>query len=92
MERKQSDQIETPKLNMSRALGDFWSRNPKTGQYAVSPVPDVLAVQLHNDDRFIIFVSDGVTSVLQPKDLVEIINNYNEKKRDRLVGFLNYRM
>ncbi|KAI1715270.1 protein phosphatase 2C domain-containing protein [Ditylenchus destructor] len=61
------------KLNMSRALGDFWSRNPTTGEYAVSPEPDVDVVQLYSHDKFIVLVSDGVTAVLEPKGFVELL-------------------
>ncbi|KAI1700850.1 protein phosphatase 2C domain-containing protein [Ditylenchus destructor] len=64
---------DVPKLNMSRALGDFWSKDPTTGEYAVSPEPDVDVVQLYSHDKFIVLVSDGVTAVLEPKGFVELL-------------------
>lgn len=47
-------------LNMSRALGDLWSFNPVTGQYLVSPEPDVVFRELSPQVSEIPFSQWGV--------------------------------
>ena len=56
-----------PFLNMARSLGDFWSFNAETGDYIVSPEPDV-AVHDLTDDHFLILASDGIWDMLSPQD------------------------
>ena len=48
-------------LNMSRSLGDFWSYNPLSGKYVVSPDPEVSVYKLNmTTDRCIILATDGL--------------------------------
>ena len=56
--------VDLPFLNMSRALGDCWSRHPLTGIRLVSPEPDITRHTLARTDRFLLLYSDGVSGVL----------------------------
>jgi len=66
--------VQFPFLAMSRALGDYWSFEESTQQYAVSPEPDV---SVHSVDkkslRCIILATDGVFDVLSPQNAVNLV-------------------
>lgn len=66
-----------PFLSVSRSLGDFWSFNPKTKQFVVSPKPDVYVHPLNPDEqKFIVIATDGLWNVMSPKEVVEFIWDY----------------
>ena len=54
------DDRRVPFLNITRALGDFWSFVPETGEYSVSPEPSVHIRKLDKDDKYLVLASDGV--------------------------------
>ena len=60
-------------LNMSRALGDCWSRNPETEEFVVSSTPDVRMHSVSLSDDFAVLCSDGVSFVLTDQDIVEFV-------------------
>ena len=72
-----------PFLSVSRSLGDFWSFNPRTGHFVVSPKPDVY---VHNLDpkqqKFIVIASDGLWNVMTPKEVVEFIWDYEHNDQN----------
>lgn len=65
--------VDLPFLNMSRALGDCWSRHPLTGIRLVSPEPDVTRHTLAVRDRFLALYSDGVSGVLTDDDACRFV-------------------
>ena len=66
-----------PFLSVSRSLGDFWSFNPRTKQFVVSPKPDVHVHPLNPDEqKFIVIATDGLWNVMSPKEVVEFIWDY----------------
>ena len=69
-----------PFLNLSRSLGDFWSYNPRTGQYAVSPSPDVFVHLMDPSvQSFVVLASDGLWNVMTPSDVVTFIHDFEQK-------------
>uniref|UniRef100_A0AC35TGY1 PPM-type phosphatase domain-containing protein n=1 Tax=Rhabditophanes sp. KR3021 TaxID=114890 RepID=A0AC35TGY1_9BILA len=71
-----------PFLAIARSLGDFWSYNPITHQYVVSPEPDVFRLPISALHRGFILCSDGVTNVINERklsDLVEAFSYQNKK-------------
>ena len=67
---------EIPFLNMSRSLGDFWSYNPLSGKFIVSPNPDVYVYTLNmTHDRCIILASDGLWNKVAPQSAVQIVKS-----------------
>ena len=72
-----------PFLSVSRALGDFWSYCPRSGKFAVSPVPDVNVHPLNPlVMKFVVVASDGLWNVMSPKEVVEFIWDYEHEKDD----------
>ena len=72
-----------PFLNISRSLGDFWSYCPRSGEFVVSPRPDVYVHSLNAKvQKFIVIVSDGLWNVMSPKQVVEFIWDYEHAHED----------
>ncbi|CAL8147045.1 unnamed protein product [Orchesella dallaii] len=72
-----------PILNLARSLGDFWSFNPVTWKYVVSPVPDIQVVVLDPDvHRCIILASDGLWNAVSPRKAVEVVYSTVVTKKD----------
>ena len=72
---KQTDSI--PFLSVSRSLGDFWSYNPRTQKFTVSPCPDVSVEPLNlNEQKFVVIASDGLWNVMTPNEVVSFIWDY----------------
>ena len=72
---KHTDSI--PFLSVSRSLGDFWSYNPRTQKYTVSPSPDVTIVPLNlSEQKFVVIASDGLWNVMTPNEVVSFIWDY----------------
>ena len=66
-----------PFLSVSRSLGDFWSLNPRTNQFVVSPTPDVNVYPLDpTNQKFVVVASDGLWNVMSPTDVVRLIWDY----------------
>ncbi len=71
-----------PFLSVSRSLGDFWSFNPRTNHFTVSPKPDVYVHPLNPKvQRFIVIASDGLWNVMSPDEVVQFVWDY-EHNRD----------
>lgn len=71
-----------PYLSISRSLGDFWSYNPHTKSFIVSPKPDVSVHPLNpKEQQFIVIASDGLWDVMSPDKVVQYIWDY-EKNDD----------
>ena len=70
-----------PFLSVSRSLGDFWSYNPRTNHFTVSPKPDVAVHPLDpRTQRFIVIASDGLWDVMSPDEVVKFIWDYENDK------------
>ena len=66
-----------PFLSVSRSLGDFWSFNPRTDRFTVSPKPDVHVYPLNpKEQKFIVIASDGLWNVMSPDEVVHFIWDY----------------
>ena len=66
-----------PFLSVARSLGDFWSFNPRTKQFTVSPHPDVHVHQLDlSSQKFIVLATDGLWNVMTPTEVVRFIWDY----------------
>ncbi len=69
-----------PVLSVSRSLGDFWSFNPITKCFTVSPKPDVHVHPLNlKEQRFIVIASDGLWKVMSPDEVVKFIWDYDKE-------------
>ncbi|CAL8147033.1 unnamed protein product [Orchesella dallaii] len=83
---------QVPFLNMARSLGDFWSYNPDKEEYAVSPVPDTMAITLDPDvHRCLILGSDGLWNVMAVQNAVNVVyssemNNSRRRKAAEMLG------
>ena len=74
-----------PFLGVSRSLGDFWSYCPRSGEFVVSPKPDVHVHTLNPKvQKFIIIASDGLWNVMSPKEVVEFIWDYEHEQEEKL--------
>lgn len=77
----QIDQI--PFLSVSRSLGDFWSYNPVTSKFTVSPQPDVSVLPLDpTEQKFVVIATDGLWNVMSPTEVVEFIWDYEHDSQD----------
>ncbi|KAM3723982.1 Protein phosphatase 1D [Dirofilaria immitis] len=70
-------------LAVARALGDLWSYNRETKQFIVSPEPDVAAYDLSDNNLCLVLGSDGLTNVLKPQQIVDIVIHYEKFSRDK---------
>ncbi|KPP69835.1 protein phosphatase 1D-like [Scleropages formosus] len=71
------DQI--PFLAVARALGDLWSYDFYSGQFVVSPEPDVRVMALDpQQHRYIILGSDGLWNVVPAQDAVTLCQDHDE--------------
>ena len=74
-----------PFLSVSRSLGDFWSYCPRSGEFVVSPKPDVHVHSLNPKvQKFFIIASDGLWNVMSPKEVVEFIWDYEHEQDEML--------
>lgn len=65
---------EIPFLAIARSLGDLWSYNSSTGQFVVSPDPDVMVYTFDSvKHKCLIFGTDGLWNVISPRGAVEIV-------------------
>ena len=72
-----------PFLSVSRSLGDFWSFNPRTNHFTVSPKPDVYVHPLNpKEQRFIVIASDGLWNVMTPEEVVRYIWDYEHDEEE----------
>lgn len=72
-----------PFLSVSRSLGDFWSFNPRTNSFTVSPKPDVCVHPLNpKEQRFIVIASDGLWNVMSPDEVVRFIWDYEHNQEN----------
>lgn len=62
-----------PFLAIARSLGDFWSLNPHTGQYVVSPEPDVSCRPISPNDKCILLATDGLWNVMNTSKAVRLL-------------------
>lgn len=62
-----------PFLAVARSLGDLWSYCEATKEFIVSPNPDVAVRDLTVDDFCMVLASDGLTNVLQPQQVIMIV-------------------
>lgn len=70
---------EVPFLAIARSLGDLWSYNSQTGQFVVSPDPDVKVYNLvPGKHKCLIFGTDGLWNVMSGQTAVQIVNNLSE--------------
>lgn len=80
--RRSTELDKIPFLAVARSLGDLWSWNAKTSSYVVSPDPDVEVHDLNKSgSRFIILASDGVTNMIRSHDAVNMVSEFEERKR-----------
>lgn len=66
---------EIPFLAIGRSLGDLWSYNSSTGQFVVSPEPDVAVYDIQpNTHKCLIFGTDGLWNVVSPEVAVNLVH------------------
>ncbi|KAI6188699.1 Protein phosphatase 1D [Aphelenchoides besseyi] len=67
-------------LATSRSLGDYWSYNEISQKYIVSPEPQCLVHVIDkNEDRVLVFVSNGIAHVLSSEEIAEKIHGYRDE-------------
>jgi len=62
-----------PFLAIARSLGDFWSINPYSGQYVVSPEPDVSCRPITSEDKCILLATDGLWNVINSPQAIRML-------------------
>eukprot|EP00929_Paragymnodinium_shiwhaense_P047118 TRINITY_DN23904_c0_g1_i1.p1 TRINITY_DN23904_c0_g1~~TRINITY_DN23904_c0_g1_i1.p1 ORF type:complete len:544 (+),score=108.87 TRINITY_DN23904_c0_g1_i1:161-1792(+) len=68
--------VDVPFQDVSRSLGDVWSRHPLTGKFLVSPEPQVKQVLREEaTEHFLFVVSDGVTKVMSDEQVATFIES-----------------
>lgn len=72
-----------PFLAIARSLGDFWSLNIHTGQYIVSPEPDVACRPISIYDKGIILATDGLWNVIGSSSAVRMLQELEIVKSGR---------
>lgn len=78
---------EVPFLAIARSLGDLWSYNSQTGQFVVSPDPDLIVYNLvPGKHKCLIFGTDGLWNVMSAQSAVQIVNNLFYDGKDRTYG------
>jgi len=69
-----------PFLAITRSIGDFWSYSEQSGEFAVSPIPDVTTFRLDRSNSYVfIIASDGLWNVVSPMNAMKILNDTLEK-------------
>jgi len=58
---------------LQHVTGDLWSYNAEKDTYVVSPKPDVRVVDINENQCFIILATDGLWSVVEPSQAVDIV-------------------
>ena len=78
------DQVDLiPFLSVARSLGDFWSFNPRTKQFVVSPRPDVQVLPLElSKQKFVVVATDGLWNVMTPTEVVQFIWDYEHNDEE----------
>lgn len=72
-----------PFLAVARSLGDLWSYNKNTNEFAVSPVPDIEAFDLttkNEKPKFLIVASDGIWNMIRPWDACHLVSTFNARQ------------
>lgn len=69
-----------PFLAIARSLGDFWSINPYSGQYIVSPEPDVSCKPIDANDKCILLATDGLWNVMNSSLASRFLQELNISK------------
>lgn len=65
---------EIPFLAIARSLGDLWSYNSLTGQFVVSPEPDLAVYEIDaKKHKCLIFGTDGLWNVIDPQVAVNLV-------------------
>lgn len=78
---------EVPFLAIARSLGDLWSYNSQTGQFVVSPDPDLIVYNLvPGKHKCLIFGTDGLWNVMSAQSAVQIVNNLYCDEKDKAYG------
>lgn len=62
-----------PFLAIARSLGDFWSFNPDTEEYVVSPEPDVMCRPINESDKCILLATDGLWNVMNSSQAIRFL-------------------
>lgn len=76
-----------PFLAIARSLGDFWSLNLYTGQYIVSPEPDVSCRPISPNDKSIILGTDGLWNVIGSSLAVRILQELEIVKMNKRIDY-----
>eukprot|EP00039_Didymoeca_costata_P030380 m.29266 g.29266 ORF g.29266 m.29266 type:complete len:465 (+) comp8084_c0_seq2:269-1663(+) len=78
--RPSSGMATVPFLNMTRSLGDFWSWNPDTKEYTVSPDPDIHYQKLTDKNDYVILGSDGIWDVISARECLDVLAKHKKKE------------
>lgn len=62
-----------PFLAIARSLGDFWSYNPESGEFVVSPEPDVMCRPIDKSDKCILLATDGLWNVINSAQAIRFL-------------------
>lgn len=78
---------EVPFLAIARSLGDLWSYNSQTGQFVVSPDPDLIVYNMvPGKHKCLIFGTDGLWNVMSAQTAVQIVHNLYCDAKSRTYG------
>ena len=85
--RRSTQMMQIPFLSVARSLGDLWSYDYVSGEFAVSPEPDVMVMELDPSvHKCLVIGSDGLWNMLSPEESVAIVEAV---ERETEVKFLN---
>lgn len=74
---------DVPGLAMSRSFGDDIAQS-----VGVTPEPEIISMELKEEDKFVIIASDGIWEFISSEDCVNMIKNFYQDKD--VVGALNF--
>ncbi|XP_078680469.1 protein phosphatase 1D-like [Branchiostoma floridae x Branchiostoma belcheri] len=91
---RRSTQIDCiPFLAVARSLGDLWSYDYGSGDYLVSPEPDISVHTVDpRSDKFIVLASDGLWNMMSMQDACNYVMECEQRKHEEIGGHVSHKL
>ncbi|KAI8507284.1 Protein phosphatase 1D [Branchiostoma belcheri] len=91
---RRSTQIDCiPFLAVARSLGDLWSYDYGSGDYLVSPEPDISVHTVDpRSDKFIVLASDGLWNMMSMQDACNYVVECEQRKHEEIGGHISHKL
>lgn len=88
--RRSTQMVQIPFLAVARSLGDLWSYDYNSGQFAVSPEPDLHVMEIDPSiHKCLVIGSDGLWNMLSPEESVSIVQGVEEETEYKFLNDLS---